>query len=215
MQSKYSARIDFSTKVSTTIKNSELSSPYVVEANGTIIKTICTTATAIALLALANIVGQPDDVRFKNTQVKTTVSTSDKANYSIAVPKSKEVIKSSLITESHKLQKEFGFKTAQWAAVLQIERKTLYNWIKNPETKVHDKVANRITIFNKLFEEMDTGHAHYLASLAFGRYKDVEISNSLMNDNLSFDEIVEHYERLYSEFDGKHKRNKHKYSQYS
>jgi len=208
MQSKYSARIDSSTKVSTR----ELNSPYAVEAGGTVIKTMW---TAFALLALATIVGQPDDIRLGNTQVKTTVSASDNANYSIALPKNAEPIKSSLITESQKLQKEFSFKTAQWAAVLQVERKTLYNWIKNPETKVHDKVANRITIFNKLFEEMDTGHAHYLASFAFGRYKDAEMGNLLIDENLSFNEIVEHYERLYSEFDGKHKRNKHKYSQYS
>jgi hypothetical protein len=214
MESKYSARVDCATQVSTTTKSTELTSKYGVEESGTVIKSICTT-TAFALLALTNFVAQPDDLRLGNTQVQTTVSISDNANYSIALPKNAEHIKSSLITESQKLQKEFSFKTAQWAAVLQVERKTLYNWIKNPETKVHDKVANRITIFNKLFEEMDTGHAHYLASFAFGRYKDAEIGNLLIDENLSFNEIVEHYERLYSEFDGKHKRNKHKYSQYS
>jgi len=214
MESKYSARIDSATQVSTTIKSTELTSKYGVEESGTVIKAICTT-TAFALLVLTNFVAQPDDLRLGNTQVQTTVSISDNANYSIALPKNVEHVKNFLITESQKLQKEFGFKTAQWAAVLQVERKTLYNWAKNPETKVHDKVASRITIFNKLFEEMDTGHAHYLASFAFGRYKDAEIGNLLIDENLSFNEIVEHYERLYSEFDGKHKRNKHKYSQYS
>jgi hypothetical protein len=211
MESKYSARIDSATQVSATI---ERTSKYGVEESGTVIKAICST-TAFALLALTNFVAQPDDLRLGNTQVQTTVSLSDNANYSIASHTNAEPIKSSLITASQKLQKEFSFKTAQWAAVLQVERKTLYNWIKNPETKVHDKVANRITIFNKLFEEMDTGHARYLASFAFGRYKDAEIGNLLIDENLSINEIVEHYERLYSEFDGKHKRNKHKYSQYS
>jgi hypothetical protein len=208
MQSKYSARINSSTKVSTR----ELNSTYAVEAGGTFIKTMW---TAFAFLALATIADQPDDIRLGNTQVKTTVSASNNANYSIASHTNAEPIKSSLITASQKLQKEFSFKTAQWAAVLQVERKTLYNWIKNPETKVHDKVANRITIFNKLFEEMDTGHARHLASFAFGRYKDAEIGNLLIDENLSINKVVEHYERLYSEFDGKHKRNKHKYSQYS
>jgi len=205
MESRYSAPINSSTQIKNTQK-------YVSEDIGTVRKNF-TFATA-ALIAIAAISGTSYGVTEENTQVKTTITT-NKVNYSIAANEHIVDTIDSLVLDSQKLMKGFNFKTAQWAAVLKVERKTLYNWAKNPNTKVQEKVANRIKILSDIFDEMNEGHAHYLASFAFGRYKDPEIGESLLNENLSFSNVIEHYERLYSEFDGKYKRNKHKYTQYS
>ena len=211
MESRYSTRVDSATQVGSVEKSKWINSGYIAEENGTVKNFV----TCLAFLALTNFSGHSDDIRIENTQVQTTASSIKNANYSIEIPDSNTDAVNPLISENTKLQKLFGFKTAQWAAVLQIERKTLYNWAKNPDTNVQGKVAERISIFSKLFNEMDSGHAHYLASFAFGRYKDAKIGDLLISDKLSLEGIVDHYERLYSEFDGKHKRNKHKYSQYA
>jgi hypothetical protein len=215
MKSKYSQHIDpVITNKTTTVTEHVQSISKCANQNGTVANKICRYTTAL-FIAMATVTSPVSDIRKNNTQVETTVSTTNKATYSIAQAKNAVQVENTLTSTSQKLQKEFGFKTAQWAATLQVERKTLYNWIKNPDTKVQDKVAKRLSIFSDLFEEMDTGHAHYLASFAFGRYKDAEITAALTEDVLSLETIVSNYERLYSEFDGKYKRNKHKYSSYS
>jgi len=205
MESKYSVPINSSTQVSNRGK-------YVSEEVGTIRKNF--TFATVALFAIATLASTSSDIREQNTQVETTI-TANKANYSISVNEHITEINNSLISDSQKLQKEFGFKTAQWAAVLQVERKTLYNWAEKPETKIQGKVLERIETFQAILNDMDTGHAQFLASFSFGRYKDPEIGKELVSKNLSFDKVIGHYERLYSEFDGKYKRAKHKYSMYS
>lgn len=205
MESKYSVPINASTQISNTEK-------YISEEIGTVRRNF-TFATA-ALLAMATLASVSNDIREQSTQVETTITT-NKANYSIAANENITKINNSLVSESQMLQTEFGFKTAQWAAVLQVERKTLYNWAKKPETKIQGKVLERIETFKAILNDMDTGHAQFLASFSFGRYKDPEIGKELVNESLSFDKVIDHYERLYSEFDGKYKRAKHKHSMYS
>lgn len=210
MNSKYSS--SGLIQVSTTSNSISSISPQYIADSGT--KVHGALLASILLAAFLSGVGNGKEIK---TQAVTSPSSKNTAIYDVI--SKKEIAykheKATLISQSIKLQKEFGFKTAQWATILQVERKTLYNWIKNPETKIQDKVAKRLTIFSELFEDMDTGHAHYLASFAFGRYRDAKMANVLTKNHLSFDQVVENYERLYSEFDGKYKRNKHKYSMYS
>jgi hypothetical protein len=35
------------------------------------------------------------------------------------------------------LENSFGFKKAQWASIISVERKTLYNWRSKPKTSDH------------------------------------------------------------------------------
>lgn len=177
--------------------------------SGTVISNLCNYTTA-AILTLATLAGGTPDVRQKNTQVQTTVSNNTTSPAEQSIP-----VKNTLAISSKKLQKEFGFKTAQWASVLKVERKTLYNWIKNPDTKIQGKVVHRLSVFENLSKEMDKGHANYLASFAFGRHRNTEVTTALTENNLSLGKILAVYENLYSEFDGKHKRNKYKNSMYS
>lgn len=110
---------------------------------------------------------------------------------------------------SKEIQAKFGFKTAQWAAVLNVERKTLYNWQKNPETSVQKRVAERINVFADFAQEIAAEHLRYIPKLAFGRYLDKQFSEHLQASPLELDDLVDDYYRLYSELDGFFKRDKH------
>lgn len=116
-----------------------------------------------------------------------------------------------LIAEkSSRLQSTFGFKTAQWAAVLKLERKTLYNWKKNPSTTVQKRTQERIDIFEAFANEIDEEHHRYISKISFGRYSESAFRDVLVSTNLSYEALVAQYDRLYAKLDGQYKRDKHR-----
>ena len=148
-----------------------------------------------------------DEAILKHGAMKTfEVATEDeRENY---VPLHETMLAPALL--SSKLQKDFGFKTAQWAAVLNVERKTLYNWIKRPETSVQKRVITRLNALNQFLQEIDPEHTQYVPKFAFGRYPDHRLAEALKQRPLDLDNLIENYERLYADFDGRYKRDKHK-----
>ncbi|MBS0880171.1 hypothetical protein JK231_06075 [Pantoea sp. JGM49] len=110
---------------------------------------------------------------------------------------------------SNFLKEQFGFKTAQWAAILQVERKTLYNWEKNPETKIQNKVVERLMLLQKFYEGMDKEHAMFLSKLTFGKHSDSAFLNAFNDANVSFESLMGLYDEHYIEIDGLYKRLKH------
>lgn len=112
--------------------------------------------------------------------------------------------------QSVRLQHDFGFKTAQWAAVLKVERKTLYNWKNNPSTTIQQRTLDRLDTLNSFRLEVDDQHARYISKLSFGRYADEQLREALVSNTLSFERLSDEYYRLYSKIDGKYKRDKHR-----
>ncbi|MBH0049072.1 MULTISPECIES: hypothetical protein [unclassified Pseudoalteromonas] len=213
MQSNYSQAINLNSRTAIT-SNSTYS---YVPTSDTVARKICRYTTTLAVIAVSTLGTLHADARHNNTQVLTTSVIQKKPTYLIenSVAIKKENNKEDLLTtKSELLQNNFGFKTAQWAAVLKVERKTIYNWAKNPETKIQDKVVARIDIFNKFYDEINKKHAQYLPLFTFGRYSDSEVAKIITSEELSVELLVESYERLYSEFDGAYKRNAYKRSQY-
>lgn len=108
---------------------------------------------------------------------------------------------------SFKLQKELGFtKVSQWAAVVHVERKTIYDWQKNPNTKVQAKIVDRISTLDQFNSELTDSHRKFLAKMTFGKLSDDELRSELTKETLDISKLLEHYDRLYLEFDGLAKR---------
>lgn len=116
-----------------------------------------------------------------------------------------------LIAEkSSRLQNAFGFKTAQWAAVLGLERKTLYNWKKNPNTTVQKRTQERIVTFEAFASEIDKEHQRYISKISFGRYSEPAFREAVLSTDLDCNSLLEQYDRLYAKLDGQYKRDKHR-----
>jgi len=107
------------------------------------------------------------------------------------------------------LKEQFGFKTAQWAAVLQVERKTLYNWEKSPETKLQQKVVERLLLLQQFYKNIEQEHAMFISKLTFGKHSDAAFLNAFNNASLSLESLMQLYEERYIEIDGLFKRLKH------
>lgn len=117
--------------------------------------------------------------------------------------------KESPVLLSRKLKKEFGFNTAQWASILQVERKTLYNWEKNPDTRIQQKVLNRLAALDEFYSEVDSEHTKYIAKASFGKKSFPTFATIITSDPLIANDLVSVYEEMYAEFDAIYKREKH------
>lgn len=114
--------------------------------------------------------------------------------------------KSQIHSLSSDLQKKFGFKKAQWANVLSVERKTLYNWENNPESTPHAKVWDNLKTLSKFADEIDNGHAPYISKMTFGKGRKEEFTQAFTTQPLSFESMISVYEKFYTEIDGFYKR---------
>lgn len=110
---------------------------------------------------------------------------------------------------SKMVQKDLGFKTANWAAILKVERKTLYNWEKNPETKVQSKIAQRVHTIMSLRDEMDQEHRPFFAKYVFSNYYNSGFLAELTKDELDYESLISLYDKNYSEIDGLYKQYLH------
>lgn len=108
-----------------------------------------------------------------------------------------------IIKKSFSLKDSFGFsKIAQWASVLNVERKTIYDWQKNPKKNVHERIAKRIEALDVLHADMLESHRKYLALFSFGKYSDPILKNALIEEPMDKEKLLESYDRLFVKFDG-------------
>ncbi|HIH9744194.1 TPA: hypothetical protein ACYU6U_002834 [Klebsiella pneumoniae] len=114
--------------------------------------------------------------------------------------------KSQIHALSSELQKKFGFKKAQWASILNVERKTLYNWESNPNSTPHIKVWHNLKTLDKFASEIDIGHAPYISKMTFGKGRKQEFTQAFTTQPLSFESMISVYEKYYTEIDGFYKR---------
>lgn len=110
---------------------------------------------------------------------------------------------------SNFLQTSFGFKTSQWAAILKVERKTLYNWEKNPETKIQAKVVERLLALKEFHDSIDKEHAMFISKVTFGKHSDGDFLSAFNDKDMTLQSLTEVYDDHYIEIDGLYKRLKH------
>ncbi|MHA6962603.1 hypothetical protein [Zobellella denitrificans] len=109
---------------------------------------------------------------------------------------------------SQQLQKDFGFKkVAPWARVMKVERKTIYDWRKRPETEVQPRIAVRLEVLKTLHEGMEPEHRRFVSDMTFGRWSDADFSKALLAVELDPKALAEHYDRLFLDFVGLDKRD--------
>ncbi|WPO96939.1 hypothetical protein [Pseudescherichia sp.] len=111
-----------------------------------------------------------------------------------------------LAQESDCLQKLFGLNTSQWAKILKVERKTIYNWRKAPETKVKANAADRILVLQQFAKEFNPLHGDFLSKFMFGRKSDVGLLTAFLKEPLDLNEMLAQYDNIYTKLDGLVKR---------
>ncbi|WP_130100490.1 hypothetical protein [Siccibacter turicensis] len=116
--------------------------------------------------------------------------------------------KENLVLEAEDLQHLFGFKTMQWAKVLKVERKTIYNWRNDPSTKLQTKAKERIAVLKAFSKEFNPLHGEYFSKFIFGKHADKNLLSAFMREPLDLEEILERYDDVYLRLDGFYKRNK-------
>ncbi|MRS19835.1 hypothetical protein GJV08_11775 [Enterobacteriaceae bacterium RIT692] len=133
----------------------------------------------------------PFSIRNKKDEVETEASTND-----------------NVIKLSQSLQKHFGFNTAQWSKILKVERKTIYNWKNNSDTKVRADTAKRILTLSDFAKTFKIDHAMFFSKFIYGGKSNNALSLALHREALELDEIMDAYYEIYTEIDGAVKRKK-------
>jgi len=152
---------------------------------------------------------------FANIGVTTS---NNNSNYSIVKPLTLSGINRSAIgdednegdedlNESDRLQSLFGFNTAQWAKILKVERKTIYNWRGAPDTKIKASAAQKLSVLSRFAEEFNPQHASFLSKFLFGRKADVNFLSAFLKEPLDFNELLSQYDNIYTKLDGMAKRS--------
>lgn len=110
------------------------------------------------------------------------------------------------VYEADCLQELFGLNTAQWAKILKVERKTIYNWRKSPETKLKASAAERIRVLQAFAKEFNPKHSDFFSKFIFGRMADVNLMKAFFSEPLVLDELLTQYDNIYAKLDGMVKR---------
>ncbi|EMC7876164.1 hypothetical protein VB296_08215 [Enterobacter cloacae] len=111
-----------------------------------------------------------------------------------------------LVHYSDELQELFGFNTSQWAKLLKVERKTLYNWRNAPDTKIKSGALERLVVLKKFAEEFNPKHSLFFSKFLFGRNADAGLLHAFLKEPLILDELISHYDEIYMKLDGLVKR---------
>ncbi|WP_139300312.1 hypothetical protein [Nissabacter archeti] len=112
-----------------------------------------------------------------------------------------------VIQQSQKLQAYFGFKTAQWAKILKVERKTIYNWRNHTDTRVKNSSAQRIIVLTDFAKSFKAEHFKFFSKFTFGRNADKNLIDALSREPLDINSLLDAYYSIYSRLDGMVKRN--------
>ena len=149
--------------------------------------------------ALPTTIGSDCDCDF------ASVSTDRFKQWQVADSQSESVSYSSA-SDALKLQKYFGFNVAQWAALLGVERKTIYNWKKSPQTQLQEKNVRQIEALKVFADEIDQQHAPYMAKLLFGKQADGVFVDAFNQALQSSHDLEAFYDKFYTHIDGFVKR---------
>lgn len=108
----------------------------------------------------------------------------------------------SFVEKSNVLQKGFNFNVSQWASLLKVERKTIYNWNSKKETRIKNATMARINAFEAFYRELEPSHLPYLKKFIFGKMTDESIKTAFYEEPLSFDNMINAYYDLYAQIEG-------------
>ncbi|EKO3786479.1 hypothetical protein V9R59_002751 [Vibrio harveyi] len=100
------------------------------------------------------------------------------------------------------LADKLSLNKKQLAGVLNVERKSIYDWQKKPDVNVREATRLRVEMLEEFANSLDEGHSKYVSKLAFGSHADQELAQLLVLEDTSLDQLQDTYDRLWLKFDG-------------
>ncbi|HCG7082749.1 TPA: hypothetical protein NJ353_003202 [Vibrio parahaemolyticus] len=105
-------------------------------------------------------------------------------------------------TRVDKVANAANFNKSQLASILRVERKSLYDWKKNPDVNVREATRHRVENLEQFISTMDVGHSQYIAKLAFGSNGHKDLADALLAENMDLSYLEQLYDKYWIEFDG-------------
>lgn len=102
----------------------------------------------------------------------------------------------------------FGFNKSQLSAVLNVQRKSIYDWQSNPSVEVRSATVDRVQTLEDFAAYMDNGHSRFLSKLAFGSLGHKDLAQEITKNVLDLTQLKALYDNYWLEFDGMYKRAK-------
>ncbi|UJS25337.1 hypothetical protein [Thiothrix winogradskyi] len=102
----------------------------------------------------------------------------------------------------------FGFNKSQLSAVLNVQRKSIYDWKSNLSVEVRSATVDRVQTLEDFAAYMDNGHSRFLSKLAFGSLGHKDLAQEITKDALDLTQLKALYDNYWLEFDGMYKRAK-------
>lgn len=125
------------------------------------------------------------------------------AETSIDVTAETSIVEPSAIALYHQLRKEFKISHTEMSSWLGVKRRSLYNWMKEPEkaTKLGPQIEARLMSLSTLKEEMEPEHWPILFKIAFSPiYGDPKLGTEILAGASSYT-LIEWYDQLFSRFE--------------
>ncbi len=114
-----------------------------------------------------------------------------------------EIVEPSAIAIYHQLRQEFEISHTEMGNWLGVKRRTLYNWMKEPEKakKFGLQIEERLVSLSALKEEMEPEHRPILFKIAFSPiYGDPNLGDAILT-GVDSKTLIEWYEKLFSQFE--------------
>lgn len=106
------------------------------------------------------------------------------------------------IEKSNFLQKLYGFNTSQWASLLKVERKTIYNWNNNKTTKIKSSALERLKIFEEFSVDFKPDHSLYFKKIIFGKMVNEDVRAVFFEEPLVLEKITDAYFDVFAQLEG-------------
>ena len=100
------------------------------------------------------------------------------------------------------LKKEFNVSNTKMAEWLGMKRRSLYNWLKNPDSSTRNlAIENRLKALNDLAQEMEPEHRAYLEKISTSPiYGDPNFSADILSGQ-DAQKLKAWYDRLFDNFE--------------
>lgn len=103
----------------------------------------------------------------------------------------------------HQLRREFDISHTEMGNWLGVKRRTLYNWMKEPERakRYGPRIEERLVTLSALKDEMEPEHRSILFRIAFSPiYGDPQFGEAILMDS-TLESLVGWYDKLFSQFE--------------
>lgn len=103
----------------------------------------------------------------------------------------------------HSLRSDFSVSHTEMSGWLGVKRRTLYNWLNEPErsTNYGPKIELRLSSLLKLHDEMEPEHYRFLQKIAFSPiYGNPKFGEDILAGS-SGESLSKWYEKLFSQFE--------------